>query len=138
MPGFAILESQFMGFTSLYAAAQGARVEVFEPSPGNGALLEANLAVNPRLAGRVRLHRYAVGARDARLPLYGKARADSGSSLFQTLTRRAVPFWETTPSLSPSARTESTAPTSSRSRRMAARSTSPAGARRGHSRSTTL
>lgn len=80
----------FMGFTALYAAAQGARVEVFEPSPGNGALLEANLAVNPRLAERVRLHRHAVGARDARLPLYGKARADSGSSLFQVVQRGAV------------------------------------------------
>ena len=80
----------FIGFTSLYAAAQGARVEVFEPSPTNGALLAANLAVNPRLAERVRLHRHAVGARDATLPLYGKAHADSGSSLFQMVQRGAV------------------------------------------------
>lgn len=81
---------RFIGFTSLYAAAHGVRVEVFEPSPTNAALLEANLAVNPLLAARVRLHRHAVGARDASLPLYAKAHADSGSSLFEMVQRGAV------------------------------------------------
>ncbi len=57
----------FIGFTSLYAAAQGPSVDVFEPSPVNGALLEANLQANPRLAHRIRLHRHAVGAKDGNL-----------------------------------------------------------------------
>ncbi len=80
----------FIGFTAMYAAAQGVAVEVFEPSPTNAGMLAANLAANPRLAGRVRLHRHAVGARDARLPLYAKAHADSGSSLFELVQRGAV------------------------------------------------
>jgi len=77
----------FIGFTSLYAAAQGASVDVFEPSPTNAALLTANLAANPRLASRIRLHRLALGATDATMPLYAKGHADSGSSLFQTVQR---------------------------------------------------
>lgn len=80
----------FIGFTSLYAAAQGTSVDVFEPSPTNGALLAANLQANPRLAHRIRLHRHAVGAKDASLPLFAKAHADSGASLFETVQRGAV------------------------------------------------
>jgi FkbM family methyltransferase len=80
----------FIGFTSLYAAAQGTSVDVFEPSPTNGALLAANLAANPRLAHRIRLHRHAVGAQDASLPLFAKAHADSGASLFETVQRGAL------------------------------------------------
>jgi FkbM family methyltransferase len=80
----------FIGFTALYAAAQGARVDVFEPSPTNAALLAANLAANPRLAARIRLHRHAIGPADATLPLYGKGHADSGSSLFRTIQRSTV------------------------------------------------
>lgn len=80
----------FIGFTALYAAAQGVPVDVFEPSPTNGAMLAANLAANPHLAPRIRLHRHAVGARDANLPLYAKAHADSGASLFETVQRGAV------------------------------------------------
>lgn len=80
----------YIGFTSLYAAAQGVVVDSFEPSPANGALFAANLAANPRLAGRVRLHRHAVGARAAVLPLFAKAHADSGASLFQDVERGRV------------------------------------------------
>jgi len=80
----------FIGFTSLYAAAQGATVDCFEPSPANAALLEANLAANPRLAPRITLHRHAIGADNATLPLYAKAHADSGASLFQTVQRATL------------------------------------------------
>ena len=80
----------FIGFTSLYAAAQGATVDCFEPSPTNAALLAANLAANPHLAPRIRLHRHAIGATDATLPLFAKGHADSGSSLFRTVQRATI------------------------------------------------
>ena len=80
----------FIGFTSLYAAAHGASVDCFEPSPTNATLLAANLAANPHLAPRIRLHRHAIGATDATLPLFAKGHADSGSSLFRTVQRASL------------------------------------------------
>lgn len=80
----------FIGFTSLYAATAVPEVASFEPSPANHALLIANIAANPALAPRIRVHRHAVGAVDATLPLYAKGHADSGSSLFQTVQRATL------------------------------------------------
>lgn len=80
----------FIGFTSLYAAAAGAEVFSFEPSPTNYALLAANVAANPSLAPRIHLHHHAVGAHNATLPLFGKGHADSGASLFQDVQRATL------------------------------------------------
>jgi len=80
----------FVGFTALYAATQVHEVQAFEPSPVNADLFAENVGANPALRGRIRLHRHAVGDRDAVLPLYAKGHADSGSSLFQTVQRATL------------------------------------------------
>ena len=80
----------YVGLTALYAAGQVAAVDAFEPSPDNAALFEANLALNPALAGRIRLHGCALGRTDGQAVLYAKGAADSGSSLFQTVERERI------------------------------------------------
>lgn len=80
----------FIGFTSLYAAAAGAEVFSFEPSPTNHALLAANVAANPALAPRIYLHPFALGAADATLPLFGKGHADADTSLYRDVQRTTM------------------------------------------------
>ncbi len=80
----------YIGFTTLYAAALGATVDSFEPSPANHALLAANVAANPDLAPRIRLHRHALGVQDSTQILYGEGHADPAASLFQDVQRAAA------------------------------------------------
>jgi FkbM family methyltransferase len=80
----------YVGFTALYAATHGPEVFAFEPSPGNFALLEANMAANPTLAPRVRRFRHGLGAADQDAVLYAKGSADSGSSIFRDVERQGV------------------------------------------------
>lgn len=56
----------WIGPTVLMAAALGAEVHAFEPDPVALEGLDRNLALNPGLAARVTVHRYAVGARAGR------------------------------------------------------------------------
>jgi hypothetical protein len=51
-----------IGLAALYASAQGACVDVFERSPANASLLDGNLAANPGLATRIRLHPHPAAA----------------------------------------------------------------------------
>jgi FkbM family methyltransferase len=78
----------YIGLTTLYAATHGVSVDAFEPSATNYRYLAANIAANPKLAQRIRLHPYGLGAGDERVPLFAKAHADSGSSIFQRVERQ--------------------------------------------------
>ena len=80
----------YVGFTTLYAANWDVDVFSFEPSPTNHELLVRNVAENPELAARIRLFRHGVGDSDGCLPLYAKAAADSGSSIFRDIEREGV------------------------------------------------
>lgn len=80
----------YVGFTTLYAATHGTAVHAFEPSPGNFALLSANVAANPALARHITLHRHGLGAREEVVTLYAKGQADSGSSIFRDVERAGV------------------------------------------------
>lgn len=51
----------FVGDTALYYAARGANVLTFEPNPVNYQWLVKNLALNPRLANRIRPVHAAIG-----------------------------------------------------------------------------
>jgi FkbM family methyltransferase len=77
----------YVGLMSLYAADRLGGVWAFEASPGNFDLLRQNVAVNERLRDRIRLFGYGLGDRDDRVPLYRKAVADSGSSIFRRVER---------------------------------------------------
>jgi FkbM family methyltransferase len=77
----------YVGLMSLYAADGLADVCAFEASPGNFDLLRQNVAINERLRHRIRLFGFGLGDRDDRVPLYRKAVADSGSSIFRTVER---------------------------------------------------
>jgi FkbM family methyltransferase len=77
----------YVGLMSLYAADRLEDVCAFEASPGNFDLLRQNVAVNDWLRGRIRLFGFGLGDRDGRVPLYRKAVADSGSTIFRTVER---------------------------------------------------
>jgi len=77
----------YIGFTTLYAAGHGVDVTAFEPSGVNFEFLSANVAVNPDLAPRIKLHCHGLGVRDGKVTLFAKGFADSGSSVFQTVER---------------------------------------------------
>lgn len=77
----------YVGFTSLYAATFGTEVFCFEPNPENFALLQANLAANPELAGRISPFRHGVGARDQRRTLYAKTAAEAEGSILEDVER---------------------------------------------------
>jgi FkbM family methyltransferase len=77
----------YIGLMSLYAADRLGGVWAFEASPGNFDLLRQNVALNERLRDRIRLCGYGLGDRDDRVPLYRKAVADSGSTIFRTVER---------------------------------------------------
>ena len=79
-----------VGLTALYAANLVGEVHAFEPSPVNAAFLQQNLALNPALRGRVRLHGMGLSDREEEATLYAKGFGDSGSSLFQDVERAAV------------------------------------------------
>lgn len=80
----------YLGFTALYAASFGPCVSAFEASPMNGALLAANVALNPELRGRVTLHPHAVGDRDGTVTLYAKGYADPEASIFRDVERATL------------------------------------------------
>nr|WP_294566643.1 FkbM family methyltransferase [uncultured Rhodopila sp.] len=77
----------YVGLMSLYAADRLEEVCAFEASPGNFDLLRQNVAVNGRLRRRIRLFGFGLGDRDDHVPLYRKAVADSGSTIFRTVER---------------------------------------------------
>ena len=80
----------YVGFMSLYAATQVARVHAIEASPTHQALLRTNLLHNPELATRIHLHPVAVGDIDGRATLFSKGPADSGTSVFATIERAGL------------------------------------------------
>jgi len=72
------------GYHSLGFAALGAQVVAFEPNPHNAARLRANLARNPRLAGRVRVRPEALANIDGPIQFVQSAdlaETSSGSHL---------------------------------------------------------
>nr|WP_294504733.1 FkbM family methyltransferase [uncultured Rhodopila sp.] len=77
----------YVGLMSLYAADRVNAVHAFETSPSNFDLLAQNVAANDRLRDRIKLFRFGLGDRDEHVPLYRKAAADSGSSIFRTVER---------------------------------------------------
>ena len=80
----------YIGFTALHAASRGVEVHAFEPHPVAHDLLVRNVAANPSLSPRMRLYQHGVGARDEAVTLYAKARADSGTSVHQTIEREGI------------------------------------------------
>lgn len=80
----------YIGLLSLYAADRVARITAFEPSPSHRTFLETHLRINPVAGQRVTIEPVALGATADTLPLYRKAFADSGSSLFQAVERQAI------------------------------------------------
>ena len=77
----------YVGFTALHAASRGVEVHAFEPNPAAHDVLVRNVAANPALAPRMHLFQHGVGAREETVALYGKAHADSGSSVHQRIER---------------------------------------------------
>jgi len=80
----------YVGVMSLYAALHVPEVHAVEASPSHQALLCANLALNPLLAERIKVHRCAVGTTDGTASLFRKAYADSGSSVFRSVERTSI------------------------------------------------
>lgn len=84
----------YIGLLSLYAADRAEEIIAFEPSPTHRALFAENLAANhatePDLARRIRVVPAALGVTEGVAPLYRKAFADSGSSLFQSVERHSI------------------------------------------------
>lgn len=78
----------YFGLLSLYAGDRVNQVTIFEPSPTHRSILQANLAFNPILAARSTLIPAAMGAHASEQPLYRKAFADSGASLFEVVERQ--------------------------------------------------
>jgi FkbM family methyltransferase len=80
----------YVGAMSLYTANTVSEVHAIEASPTHQALLAENLRRNPDLAPRITLHPVALGIADGTAPLFRKAYADSGSSLFEHVERAGV------------------------------------------------
>jgi FkbM family methyltransferase len=76
-----------VGLTALYCAGRVDRVTAFEPSPVNLGFLEANIALNPGLADRIRVQPCGLGARDEEVTLYAKSLGDSGTSIHELVER---------------------------------------------------
>jgi FkbM family methyltransferase len=77
----------YVGLMSLYAADRVDEIYAFEASPTNFKLLTQNVSVNGLLRDRTKLFAFGLGDRDERVPLYRKAVADSGSTIFRTVER---------------------------------------------------
>jgi FkbM family methyltransferase len=84
----------YIGLLSLYASDRVEDIIAFEPSPTHQRLFAANIAANqdfnPNLAERITLVPGALGVAEGVAPLFRKAFADSGSSLFQSVERQQV------------------------------------------------
>jgi len=84
----------YIGLLSLYAADRVDEILAFEPSPTHQRLLAANIVANqdfsPGLAQRITLIPAALGVTQGVAPLFRKAYADSGSSLFQSVERLQI------------------------------------------------
>lgn len=83
-----------IGLVSLYASDRVEEIVAFEPSPTHQALFAENIAANrhfrPGLAQRITVVPAALAVVEAVAPLYRKAYADTGSSLFQNVERHMV------------------------------------------------
>lgn len=71
-------------FSLLAARGPSATVHSFEPGPPNYRLFEMNLLANPALAGRIHLHREAVGGANATVNWFFDEANPGGSSLYGT------------------------------------------------------
>lgn len=84
----------YIGLLSLYASDRVEEILAFEPSPTHQALFAANIAANrnfrPEIAQGITLIPAALGVAERVAPLYRKAYADSGSSLFQSVERHQI------------------------------------------------
>ena len=80
----------WIGPTTLYAAARGARVAAYECDPVALRLLRRNVALNPGLAPLITLHEYALGESDGRLTLWSEALGNSETSIFAEHEREDV------------------------------------------------
>ncbi len=84
----------YIGLLSLYASDRVEEIIAFEPSPTHQALFTANIAANsdfrPELEACITIIPAALGVVEQVAPLYRKAYADSGSSLFQRVERQQL------------------------------------------------
>ncbi len=80
----------YVGMMSLYAALHVHEVHTIEASLTHQSPLRANIALNPLVADRIRVHGCAVGAADGTAPLDRKAYVDFGSSFFRSVERTTV------------------------------------------------
>ncbi|WP_448950281.1 FkbM family methyltransferase [Labrys neptuniae] len=93
-PGTLLIDiGGWIGPISLTAAALGAQVLAFEPDPRAFELISANVAANPDLAPRIRLHHAAVSPTPGRVRLGSpKKPGDSMGSVLAADT--GVALWE--------------------------------------------
>ena len=75
-----------IGLFSLLAATAnfGSQIHAYEPGPPNIQIFEKNLAANPALAGRIHLHREAVGGNTRAVEWFFDSSNPGGSGLFTT------------------------------------------------------
>lgn len=86
----------WIGATSLFAAAEGARVLSLEADPAALEQMQANLAVNPDLAGRIEVIPKALAAQTGTLRMGARRKpGDSMSSLL--LADASARTWEVAP-----------------------------------------
>lgn len=70
----------FIGDTPLYYAYFGAKVYAFEPDPKSFGLADKNIELNPKLAKKIILKRYAIG--EDKTVNFPVSKASGGSSLY--------------------------------------------------------
>lgn len=83
----------WVGPTTLYAAAGGARVVALEPDPVARAALEGNLALNPALAARVTVIGAALAPAAGPVWLAAARRGKGGDSMSSLLLERSAAGW---------------------------------------------
>jgi FkbM family methyltransferase len=72
----------WIGPTTLYAGKKCGRIDAFECDPVTIRQLHNNLALNPDVAAKVRLHEYALGEEDGFLRLFSPELGSSETSIF--------------------------------------------------------
>lgn len=94
VPGTTFMDiGAWIGPLTLYAASVAGTVHAIEPDPAARAVLEANIGLNPRLAGRIKVHAVAIGDRTGPARLGNITSADGGDSMSSLLYEEAPVSW---------------------------------------------
>jgi FkbM family methyltransferase len=91
MPNWRFVDvGAWIGPTALYAAKKCERIDAFECDPVAIRQLRDNLALNPDIAPKVRLHEYALGDTDGFVRMFSRALGNSETSIFATHEREGA------------------------------------------------